>query len=167
LIVIINTSMMGFMEIKYGIHDSVFGEILVGQTTQGICYLSFDTSLRELKRYWPEANFQHDPESTHPDNASHSPLDLKGTPFQLKVWRALLTIPFGSTVSYQKVAQLMGRPTATRAVASAITQNKIALLIPCHRVIKSSGDLSGYRWGRDRKKALIDWERGQGHFNLI
>jgi AraC family transcriptional regulator, regulatory protein of adaptative response / methylated-DNA-[protein]-cysteine methyltransferase len=86
-------------------------------------------------------------------------LVLEGTDFQTSVWKALLRIPLGKCVSYSNVAAMINRPSAVRAVASAIAKNPIAVLVPCHRVIKSSGDIGEYRWGRARKKAILDWEK--------
>ncbi|MBE9045256.1 methylated-DNA--[protein]-cysteine S-methyltransferase [Pleurocapsales cyanobacterium LEGE 10410] len=83
---------------------------------------------------------------------------VKGTNFQIQVWRALLKIPFGEITAYQAVAEMINRPTATRAVGNAVGKNPIAYLIPCHRVIRGSGELGGYRWGMERKTALLGWE---------
>jgi AraC family transcriptional regulator, regulatory protein of adaptative response / methylated-DNA-[protein]-cysteine methyltransferase len=83
---------------------------------------------------------------------------VKGTNFQIQVWRALLRIPFGGMTTYQSIAELIGRPTAVRAVGNAIGKNPIAYLIPCHRVIRESGELGGYRWGLERKTILLAWE---------
>ena len=92
----------------------------------------------------------------HPVN-----LDVKGTEFQLKVWAELRKIPFGTTVSYQEVAERIGEPKAVRAVATAIAQNPVAMLIPCHRVIHSDGTIGEYHWGRDLKRQLIEWEKSK------
>ena len=89
---------------------------------------------------------------------SNLSLDLCGTAFQQKGWKALLQIPFGKTVSYSKVAHTIGQPTAIRAVASAIARNPVAIIIPCHRVVNSNGSLGQYRWGAQLKKRLIQWE---------
>lgn len=86
-------------------------------------------------------------------------LDLRGTDFQLRVWRELLNIPFGSTATYRQVAERIGEPKAVRAVATAIAQNPVAMLVPCHRVIHSDGTLGEYHWGRDLKKMLLQWEK--------
>src|SRR3989442_2023478 len=88
------------------------------------------------------------------------PLDIRATAFQRRVWQELQRIPFGKTRSYAEVARLIGRPTATRAVAQACATNPVALVIPCHRVVRESGELGGYRWGVERKKALLERERG-------
>jgi AraC family transcriptional regulator of adaptative response/methylated-DNA-[protein]-cysteine methyltransferase len=91
--------------------------------------------------------------------AQYDKFILEGTDFQISVWKALLRIPLGKCVSYSYVAAMINRPCAVRAVASAIAKNPIAVLVPCHRVIKSSGDIGEYRWGRARKKAILDWEK--------
>jgi AraC family transcriptional regulator of adaptative response/methylated-DNA-[protein]-cysteine methyltransferase len=96
---------------------------------------------------------------TQPDAPPDLPLDIRGTAFQAQVWRALQKIPPGRTTSYSEVAAALGRPQAVRAVARAIASNNLALLVPCHRVVRSDGDLAGYRWGRERKRALIARER--------
>jgi AraC family transcriptional regulator of adaptative response/methylated-DNA-[protein]-cysteine methyltransferase len=96
---------------------------------------------------------------THPNSQPDLPLDIRGTAFQAQVWRALQKIPPGRTTSYGEVAAVLGRPQAVRAVARAIASNNLALLVPCHRVVRSDGDLAGYRWGSERKRALIARER--------
>ncbi len=165
------------LTIEYGIHDSPYAHCLIALTTRGICKLAFFDSLNdsqlhidELMTEWPQANIQHMPEHTAPlaqkifdkTFSAQQPLNLllKGTDFQLKVWQALLNIPSGALCSYQQVAQQMGTPGSVRAVASAIAKNKLALLIPCHRVIKSTGEFNQYRWGEARKKIMITQEAG-------
>src|SRR6516165_11349668 len=96
---------------------------------------------------------------TAPDQNLELPLDIRGTAFQARVWRALQKIPLGKTVSYSEIAEALGQPTAVRAVAQACAANKLALIVPCHRVIRSDGDLGGYRWGLERKQALLARER--------
>jgi O-6-methylguanine DNA methyltransferase len=91
--------------------------------------------------------------------AAELPLDVRGTAFQWEVWRHLRSIPAGTTRSYQEVAKAIGRPTAVRAVAQACASNHVALLIPCHRVVRNDGSLGGYRWGTERKQAILDVER--------
>ncbi len=170
------------LNIEYGIHPSPFGFCLIAQTARGICKLSFfDLSehaqihIDELNAEWPHAHISHQQiktqelaqqifdktgQSIQVPSQQQKPLNLllKGTDFQLKVWQALLTIPEGQLSSYQQVAEHMGEPNATRAVASAIAKNKLALLIPCHRVIKSTGEFNQYRWGSIRKKIMITQE---------
>ena len=163
------------LDIQYGYGTSPFGECLVATTRRGICHLGFVQkegrmkALSQLKIGWPEANFINNTGQSieiinkifkiEPAKMSRPfHLHLKGTNFQVNVWRALLSIPEGKVVSYQDIAVYMGRPTAFRAVANAIAINPIGYLIPCHRVIAKSGATHQYRWGSARKKALIGWE---------
>ncbi|WP_022667482.1 bifunctional helix-turn-helix domain-containing protein/methylated-DNA--[protein]-cysteine S-methyltransferase [Desulfospira joergensenii] len=161
------------IKIDYGFCPSPFGECLLAMTARGICHLGFVQDSREqsLKRFfdaWPGAHFSEDsglvfpvaekiftpgPEGSGPFN-----LVLKGTNFQINVWKALLAIPAGWVTSYQDIAGLIGRAMASRAVAGAIAVNPVAYLIPCHRVIAKSGKIHGFRWGVTRKKAMIGWE---------
>ncbi len=166
-------------EIAYGFSDSPFGDIVVARTEQGLCDLQFLDynrleTIHELAARWGKytPTTQDDDMARRvarmafaPTAAAHAtlpvPLDLRGTAFQLRVWQALLQIPFGQTRSYQQVADAIGEPTAVRAVASAIAQNPIAVLVPCHRVVRSDGTCGEYHWGRDLKRRLIDWEQAQ------
>ena len=163
------------LQISYGVCDSPLGECLLATTQRGICFLGFVASgersetLGQLFDTWPGSEFIENPtavcpivndifkidrqRSVHPFN-----LQIKGTNFQINVWRALLNIPMGCIVSYQDVASYIGHPKAFRAVANAIAVNPVAYLIPCHRVIAKSGKVHRYRWGAARKKALIGWE---------
>jgi len=165
------------IEIRYGYHTSIFGLVFVAVTDRGICQLTFEDSnssedseqdygaLIQLKRDWPKACLIHDQAATE---AYVTPLfsndmpDIKvlakGTNFQVQVWQALLRLPYGATTSYQAIANAIGKPKAVRAVASAIGSNPLAYLIPCHRVLRGTGELGGYRWGLDRKSALLGWE---------
>jgi AraC family transcriptional regulator of adaptative response/methylated-DNA-[protein]-cysteine methyltransferase len=163
------------LQIYYGIHQTPFGEALIAITKRGICHLSFPNKRylqnpeNLLREDWKNAELILDNSQTqlvieqicyskllnHP-----KPLTLlvKGTNFQVKVWQALLQIPFGETTTYQNIADNIGSPKASRAVGNAVGQNPIAYLIPCHRVIRSSGQLGGYRWGIERKSIILDWE---------
>ena len=145
-------------------------------TGREICHLSFvdlgqwQTHLEELRHKWPQATIiAGDGESGGRmverifTSTGVDPLDpflllLKGTDFQFKVWQALLAVPRGVLISYQRLATNMGHPTACRAVASAVAANPVAYLIPCHRVIRNSGEIHHYRWGSSRKKAMLGWE---------
>lgn len=166
------------LAIRYGLHGTPFGEVLVVVTQRGVCHLQFlagtdaATAVAELRQSWPQADWREDPAATQPvcDRlvpplypVPQPPLTLrvKGTNFQIQVWRSLLRLPLGGLVTYQDVANQIGRPTATRAVANAIGQNPVAYLIPCHRVIRASGALGGYRWGLSQKAALLGWEASQ------
>lgn len=158
--------------ISYAHYPTLFGELLVASTEKGICYVAFEEKKREalaaLQKMYPEAN------CVEAEHALHQPvlaffakdwqelstvkLHLRGTDFQLKVWEALLKIPAGKLSTYQHIAQQINHDKSSRAVGNAIGRNPVAFLIPCHRVIQSSGLLGGYRWGVNRKSALIGWE---------
>lgn len=166
------------LTIDYGLHDSPFGLCFVATSARGICRLTFidapaelASEVADLQAQWPGARlcddgrrgaallpriFPQGDQRSGDDTPLH--LLLQGSPFQLAVWRALLAIPEGEVTAYTQVATAIGRPTATRAVASAIARNRIGVLIPCHRVIRASGALSNYRWGATRKQALLAWE---------
>jgi AraC family transcriptional regulator of adaptative response/methylated-DNA-[protein]-cysteine methyltransferase len=147
-------------------------------TDRGICSLHFhapeetDLILADLKNTWPGALFESDPEQigaiveeilapAGPDSIAPQTLLVKGTNFQLQVWRALLRIPSGFLLSYEDLATWIGRPDAVRAVSSAVARNPIGYLIPCHRVIRKSGAVGKYHWGNARKKALIGREAAE------
>ncbi|WP_420645208.1 bifunctional transcriptional activator/DNA repair enzyme AdaA [Candidatus Leptofilum sp.] len=168
------------LTIQYGFHDSPFGECLIALTERGICGLQFvmdgdrAATLAELKVSWPQARFVADGAAARPFlnpifNLSEAgerpslPLYLKGTNFQIQVWRALLKIPAGTAVSYGSVAHMIGNPKASRAVGTATSNNPIGYLIPCHRVIRRAGGLGHYRWGSSRKKAILGWEATRFH----
>ena len=164
------------LTIRYGSFPSPFGGCLLAMTDAGeICRLSFvdeekqQEQLKELRCDWPQATIIADagefggllpPLFTPAGLTSAEPIRLlvKGTTFQLKVWRALLALPFGSLISYQGLAGYLGHPTACRAVAGAVAANPVAWLIPCHRVIRQSGEIHRYRWGDARKKMMLGWE---------
>ena len=163
------------LEIRYGFHPSPFGSCLIARTNRGICHLGFadggsrPDALAHLMLAWPDATFVESQTDTRmiTDRIFNSEpvegsrpfhLQLKGTNFQINVWRALLNIPAGSFVTYQDIASYIGRPRAFRAVANAIAINPVAYLIPCHRVIAKSGLIHRYRWGAARKKAMVGWE---------
>ena len=163
------------LNITFGFGDSPFGECLVAKTNRGICYLGFveagkrNETLGQLYQTWPGSQFTEKPAAADAllqhifhSSTSRRPrqfnLQLKGTNFQINVWQALLDIPRGWVVSYQDIATYIGHPKAFRAVANAIAINPVAYLIPCHRVISKSGKIHRYRWGSQRKKALIGWE---------
>lgn len=155
------------LQIRYGIHNTPFGKALIATTMRGICHLQFDGNEPALRAEWANAEIVLDPQATQPlcdlifsTGVSQEPLTVwvKGTNFQVQVWRALLTIPFGEMTTYQRLAEQMGRPTAARAVGNAVGKNSVGYLIPCHRVIRESGELGGYRWGIERKTAILGWE---------
>jgi AraC family transcriptional regulator of adaptative response/methylated-DNA-[protein]-cysteine methyltransferase len=160
--------------IRYGFHDGPFGEYMIGLTERGLCALAFlteadhDDALTRLMAAWPRAEIVRDDGVTRGAAArvfgtadpATTPLHLwvKGTNFQIKVWEALLRVPPGRLVTYGALARAIGRPASSRAVGQAIADNPIAFLIPCHRVIRASGRFTDYRWGADRKEAMIAWE---------
>ena len=159
------------LHIYYSHAETLFGNILIASTEKGICHISFVNEaldLSDLINRFPAAILEqktdlHQQEALKMFQDDWSDLDkiklhLKGTPFQIKVWNALLQIPMGSLKSYLDVANEIGDARASRAVGTAIGNNPIAYIIPCHRVITSSGNLGGYHWGIDRKSAIIGWE---------
>ncbi|XP_028981830.1 uncharacterized protein LOC107036634 [Diachasma alloeum] len=169
-------SSVGFA-ITYGIHPSQFGEFLIGvtgaQSQQAICHLWFlddnlDEALKIMQREWPGARLVLDQSQTKQLAETIFAKDqgklrvlLKGTEFQVSVWKALLEVPRGSTVVYSEVAGIIGRPKAIRATAAAVAGNRIAYVIPCHRVVSKDGS-SKYRWLARRKMEILDDERSDG-----
>lgn len=165
------------LELIYGLHPSPFGECLLATTARGICALRFvpldgrEEALTQLIREWPRAIFVEDQAKTQiiveqvfapvkTDEKRELHLLLKGTNFQIQVWRALLAIPPGAMVTYQDVGGYVSTPSAAQAVGNAIAHNPIGYLIPCHRVISKAGKVHHYRWGATRKKAILGWEAG-------
>lgn len=163
------------LKINYSICATPFGEALVAATEKGICYLTFGETVEEMIQdfyeNFPNAIKEHVDSNMHEETLSNffqqkqnlSPIQLhiKGTDFQYQVWQELLNIPFGNLVSYQQIANSIKKPTASRAIGTAIGANPISLLIPCHRVIQTSGKLGGYMWGLERKSAILLWEHAQ------
>ncbi|TPN86825.1 bifunctional helix-turn-helix domain-containing protein/methylated-DNA--[protein]-cysteine S-methyltransferase [Aquimarina algicola] len=160
------------LKINYSFSESLFGQILVASTYKGVCYMGFSDDKKiafsELEKRFPKAHFTLQTDKIQ-ENAlqiynkdwsaiNTIKLHLKGTDFQLKVWEALLKIPVGNLTTYGTIANLIQRPKASRAVGTAIGNNPIAFLIPCHRVIQSTGMFGGYMWGTTRKTAIIGWE---------
>lgn len=165
------------MVIRHGPADSPFGRCFIAATDRGVCALSFSAGddggdgLALVRETFPEAELRSAPgeiaalrDRIFRGAGAGRPLSvlLAGTNFQLKVWEALLRIPAGRLCAYSDLAELIGRPTATRAVASAVAANRVAYLIPCHRVIRSLGDFGEYRWGPVRKRAMAGWEAARG-----
>jgi AraC family transcriptional regulator, regulatory protein of adaptative response / methylated-DNA-[protein]-cysteine methyltransferase len=159
------------VEIRYGFHPTPFGNCLIGLTDRGVCHLAFlngteAAALKELKSLWPRATFVLTRRETGrmvkrifgKSEKRGVPVLLRGTPFQLKVWEALLRIPEGAVISYEDLARFSGRPGAARAVGTAVGKNAVAFLIPCHRVIRETGAFGQYRWGEERKRAVLTWE---------
>lgn len=168
------------LAIRFGFAETPFGKWLVGETARGICHLSFldgessEEAVAEMRENWPAADFTRDDAvarelsrsafSKNQVGAIPFRAFVRGTEFQVRVWRALLQVPAGSAVSYGRVAHWIGRPEASRAVGAAVGQNSIAYLIPCHRVIRETGVMKGYRWGTTRKRALLAWESARQAF---
>ena len=160
------------LSINYSFAESPFGNLLLASTQKGICHISFaddeEQAMIQLMKQFPNAAYSQMVDLiqqnvlhifTHGWNKpDHIKLHLKGTAFQLKVWEALLKIPAGKLSTYKSVAQHISNPNAMRAVGSAIGQNPVAFIIPCHRVIQSSGGFGHYHWGTTRKTAMIGWE---------
>jgi AraC family transcriptional regulator of adaptative response/methylated-DNA-[protein]-cysteine methyltransferase len=164
----------GELEIGWWMGLSDLGWMLLAATSAGICWLTFGDEpgamLEQLRAAFPKAHLYNDQERLYdwfervrdfvllPREALDLPVDIQGTAFQSRVWRALREIPLGETVTYSEVARRLGQPKAVRAVASACARNHVALIIPCHRVVASDGGLAGYRWGLPRKQNLLDRE---------
>lgn len=161
--------------IEWTVADTALGLMLLAGTDKGVCRLSFDEDETMLRRLFPKAHIVVGGASTvalanaaaltirNPANISAIPLDVGGTTFQMAVWQALLQIPVGETRNYAEIAAAVGKPDAVRAAGAANGANPVAVLIPCHRVIRSDGGLGGYAYGLERKRSLLAWERGQGN----
>jgi AraC family transcriptional regulator of adaptative response/methylated-DNA-[protein]-cysteine methyltransferase len=166
-------------QIGWAAGPTPFGWMVVGATKRGLCWLALGATSAEaeasLRSEFPLATLRLDPSlarlvdaavaavigsTASLQNQTTTELDLRGTAFQLRVWQALRDIPRGETRSYSQLARELGNPNATRAVARACATNRVALVVPCHRVVGASGALTGYRWGVERKKQLLDAERG-------
>jgi AraC family transcriptional regulator of adaptative response/methylated-DNA-[protein]-cysteine methyltransferase len=165
------------VRIHAGFHDTPFGECLLAVTDRGVCGLSFfdgdrQGAMDDLAERWPNAAIEEKRRATATvasriframeirEPASVVPLALlvRGTNFQVKVWEALMRIPAGTVTTYESVAASIGEPRAVRAVGTAVGRNPVAFLIPCHRVLRNTGALGGYRWGLERKRAMLAWE---------
>ena len=163
------------LTIRYGVHPSRFGPCLIMRTARGVCGLAFapparrDETLADLARGLEAATFVEDAGATTavakaifggPASGEEITLHLRGSAFQIKIWRALLAIPSGRVTSYGDLARRIGAPGASRAAGNATASNPVAWIIPCHRVIRASGVLGEYRWGRGRKLAMLSLEAG-------
>ena len=170
------------MRIRFTLTGSPFGRLLVGATERGICAVTLgdeDEALEaELRREYPSAEIERDdaalkdwladilPRLEGSAAARDLPLDLQATSFQWRVWRALQEIPYGETRSYREIAAALGRPQAARAVAQACASNRVALVVPCHRVVRGDGKAGGYRWGEERKARILAKEAEAGSGSL-
>jgi AraC family transcriptional regulator, regulatory protein of adaptative response / methylated-DNA-[protein]-cysteine methyltransferase len=166
------------INISYGFHPSPFGLALVMVTAQGLCGMGFSdqgseaASLEDMQRRWPNAQYTEDSAKTAPYAArifapgkwrDGQPLRITfiGSDFEIRVWEKLLKIPMGRAVTYGDIATSIDKPKAARAVGAAVGRNPISFVVPCHRVIGKSGDITGYHWGLTRKRAILGWEAGQ------
>lgn len=164
--------------IRYGFHPSPFGMALAMATPRGLCGLAFAdageeaAALGDMRARWPNAAFAEDPAATAPLVArifsaqacrDDQPLRIVfiGTDFEIRVWETLLRIPMGRATTYSSIAEHVGSPKAARAVGAAVGKNPISFVVPCHRVLGKSGDLTGYHWGLTRKRAILGWEAGK------
>ncbi|HEY3251333.1 MAG TPA: methylated-DNA--[protein]-cysteine S-methyltransferase, partial [Ignavibacteria bacterium] len=160
------------LQINFSYAETPFGDIIIASTQKGICHIAFLNGevdeLKNLKQYFPNASFHQKTDLLQQNalkiftddwsNLKKIKLHLKGTAFQLKVWQALMHIPFGGISTYADLAKKIDVPNASRAVGTALGNNPIAYLIPCHRVIKSTGVIGDYHWGSTRKTAILGWE---------
>jgi AraC family transcriptional regulator of adaptative response/methylated-DNA-[protein]-cysteine methyltransferase len=172
------------LTLRWTVAETPFGQALLAELEGRLCALSFlagddsGQALAELQARWPRARFQLAPEALEPVVSALASrfrggppqplaLALKGTPFQLRVWEALLRIPEGRVLAYGDLAKGLGEPGASRAIGTAIGQNPVAYLIPCHRVIQASGALGGYHWGAERKRAILALERARNEQPVV
>jgi len=161
------------LHINYSFAESPFGTIIVASTAKGICHMAFadedyDTAFENLQHHFPNATYTHLLDIIQQNaififtqdwsKLNEVKLHLKGTAFQVKVWETLLKIPMGGLNTYSGIAAQLDNPNASRAVGSAVGDNPVAFLIPCHRVIKATGETGQYHWGSQRKSAIIGWE---------
>ncbi len=166
------------LDINYSFAESPFGNIIVASTNKGICYMAFteeslDAAFDELRKNFPNATYKQIVDSIQQNalfifgqdwrKLEKIKLHLKGTPFQIKVWETLLQVPVGGLTTYSELAKKSGYTGASRAVGTAIGNNPVAFLIPCHRVIKATGEIGQYHWGSTRKNAIIGWEASRAH----
>lgn len=168
------------LHINYSFAESPFGNLIVASTTKGICHMTFEedeeNTLQNLKGKFPNAAFQRKLDLTQQNalfifqndwsKLGKIKLHLKGTDFQLKIWESLLKIPMGQLSTYGSIAKQIGNSNASRAVGTAIGSNPVAFLIPCHRVIQSTGNFGDYKWGNTRKAAIIGWEGAKTNYKI-
>jgi len=171
------------LTINYNYYPSIFGDVIIASTTLGICFCAFieedkpDVGLQQLKLKYPKAELIQAEKDSHIsaldvinqklNHPNFIKIHLIGTDFQIKVWEALLKIPSGNLLTYGKIAHFIESPKSSRAVGTAIGSNPIAYLIPCHRVIQSTGNFGGYMWGSDRKSAIIGLELSKQDNDLL
>lgn len=165
------------LTMTYGFHDCPFGRALILITNEGLAGLAFAdpgeeaSALADMRSRWSEATYTENPVATQPyakrifeaqNWSSNQPLRIVfiGSDFEIRVWETLLRIPFGKASTYSDIAAHLGKPSAARAVGSAVGKNPISFVVPCHRVLGKSGGLCGYHWGLTRKRAILGWEAG-------
>ncbi|HPF78795.1 MAG TPA: methylated-DNA--[protein]-cysteine S-methyltransferase [Alphaproteobacteria bacterium] len=167
-------------KITYGLHDTPLGQIVIAESSNGLCWLGFMVAkddgaykgdgFSRMKEFFPNSDLVRDDKKTKAladrvmeawdqDTLSDIKLDLRGTDFQKSVWKALLQIPKGQVISYSDVANDIGRPRASRAVGSAVGENPVSLIVPCHRVVQASGGLGNYGWGINLKEKILKLEK--------
>lgn len=161
-------------EITYGFTETKFGPSIIGMNNDHLCYIAFydegkdNSAIDTLKNDWPNAILkannnavQEMAKDVFEDTNSKQELNvlLKGTDLQIRVWKELTKLKIGTTTNYEQIAKAIGKPSAVRAVANAISRNRVAYVIPCHRVIQKSGNISKYRWGVHRKKEMLQYEK--------
>ena len=166
-------------KITYGLHDTPLGQVVIAQSCKGLCWLGFMVSKKDgaykgdgfarMQEHFPNSELIRDDEQTRDlmeeimeawdqDTLNDVELDLRGTDFQCSVWKALLNIPRGEVISYGDVANDIGKPKASRAVGSAVGENPVSLIVPCHRVVQASGGLGNYGWGVQLKEKILEQE---------
>jgi O-6-methylguanine DNA methyltransferase len=161
------------LAIQYSFYETPFGKIIIASTDKGICFLGFEYKegdvMQEMKKLYPEAKFSEQKDDMQEKALAFFeerqtpsepiPLHIKGTAFQMQVWEALLHVPMGEVCTYGNISIRIGHESAFRAVGSAVGDNPVSLLIPCHRIITASGAIGQYHWGSERKAAILDWEK--------
>ncbi len=161
--------------IRYAAGQSSLGPFVAALSERGLALVEFgEVNERALRHHFPDADLIEDPPALqgtlarlaelieHPENDAHFALDLRGSPFELEVWRALHDIPAGTTATYGEIASRLGAPREAREVGEACAANRLAVVVPCHRIVKKDGSISGYRWGVKRKRALLEREHRAG-----
>ena len=160
--------------IRYAFGDSSLGPIVAAVSERGLAFLAFDAGVAELEARFPEADLVEDAAALqetidrladlieHPEGDAGFTLDLQGSDFECRVWKALREIPAGTTATYGEIAGRVGAPRQAREVGEACAANKLAVVVPCHRIVKKDGSISGYRWGVRRKRALLEREHSAG-----
>jgi AraC family transcriptional regulator of adaptative response/methylated-DNA-[protein]-cysteine methyltransferase len=157
--------------IRYAHGDSSLGPIVAARSERGLAFVAFDAGVAELEARFPDVELIEDPAALqetiarlaglidHPERDASLTLDMQGTDFECRVWNALREVPVGTTATYGEIAARVGAPRQAREVGEACANNRLAVVVPCHRIVKKDGSISGYRWGVRRKRALLERER--------